>query len=93
MPAPAVVGWLVNGLVAAASSFVLQALFGVGVAMVVNEYALPPIIETLRDQLSTAPQLFVDALVYVRADQAMTIILSAYIVRAGASRVQGLKKR
>lgn len=92
MPAP-VVGWLVAGLVSAAGSMAGQALAGLGIAFVVNEFALPPIIDTLRAQLNGAPAVLVQAISYCGADKAITIILSAYAVRNGAGMVKGIKRR
>lgn len=92
MPVP-LVGWIAAGVASAAGNWAVQALTGLGVALVVNEYALPPIMDELQAQLSGAPALFVQTIIFVGGDKAMGIILSAMIVAAGASRISGVKKK
>lgn len=87
------VKWLMSGAAAAAGSIVVQALTTVGVAAVVNEFALPPMMETLQAQLAGAPLLFVQFITFTGADKAMSIILSAYLVLAGTGRITGMKKK
>jgi ABC-type tungstate transport system substrate-binding protein len=92
MPAPAIVGWLVSGLVSAAGTFFVQALTGVGVAFVINEFGVEPIMQTIQHALDGTPAVLVDMFIYCSGDKAMSTILSALAVAAGTKRIQGVKR-
>lgn len=95
MPLPAL---LVGGLSAAAigafvraffkhalayaGPLVVQALVFLGLSIASQEYVIGPMVADLGASLNGAPEFFVQTVAYVGADQAMTMILSAYAARA-----------
>lgn len=61
---------------------ILQGLLFFGLTFVTQDYAMGPLVAELSARLAGAPAVFVDVFAYVGADRAMTMVLSAYIVRA-----------
>ena len=66
-----------------AGPMLLQAATFFGVAFVTKKYAMQPFVALIQSSLSGAPAMVIKALASVKFDQAVTIILSAYIVAAG----------
>lgn len=60
----------------------LQGLAFLGISMVVADWGIGPIIQQMQQAFSGAPQVFVQIVAYVNGDVAMSMILSAYVVRA-----------
>lgn len=84
MPLPVAVAAGARMLLQYAGPIVVQCLAFLGLSLVVSEYAMPNMLALLASQLQGAPPVFLQALGYVGADQAISIILSAYIVSAAS---------
>lgn len=59
-----------------------KALVFLGITIVVQEFVMAPLIAQMVASMSGAPAAFVQVLGYVGADVAMSMILSAYVIRA-----------
>lgn len=64
----------------------VQVLLFFGLQLATQKFAVGPIVTFIQNALSGAPAIAVQSMAAVRFDQAITIILSAYVTRA-ASRV------
>lgn len=54
----------------------------VGLSLVTQEFAIAPMITALSNSMAGAPAMFVQVFAYVDGDVAMSMILSAYVVRS-----------
>lgn len=95
MSLPALPGtWLISALVEALlrglvyvvtkwlGSWVASALAYFGVSLVSQHFLVGPLLQELAASFSGTDSLFVQVVGYVNADVAMSMILSAYVVRA-----------
>lgn len=89
---PAIIAWLIVALKGAVGQIIVSAMLWIGITWGAAEFVLPNIQQFVLDQVSGAPEVFVQYAGYVGADVAMTMMLSASAIRAGRSALV-LKKR
>ena len=82
----ATLGALFRGLTAWALKWggpiIVNILAFIGLSLVTQEFAMGPMISALSNSMAGAPAVFVQVFAYVGGDVAMSMILSAYTVRA-----------
>lgn len=74
--------YLVGQLLSWIGPMIVSALLYFGLTFVSSEYAIAPLLSAIQAQLSGLPAVGLDVLGFVKADVAISMILSAYITRA-----------
>lgn len=82
-------GWLLRTVVV---SLVARVLIGFGVAAVSYKFAVGPILDGIRSQATGLPADLIQWLGLLRFDVALTIILSAYVIRFAMSAISLVHK-
>lgn len=72
--------------------WVVAALVFLGLQFAVNEFAVGPLLNWIKNLISGAPREIIDWLGYLNLDRYVTMLLSAYAAAAGVSAVKLRRK-
>lgn len=88
----ALVGALSRMFGTKAGQWILSALAFLGIYWAASEFAVGPFLDAVKSSISGAPVEVINTLAYLRVDQYITMVLSAYTVAAAGGALR-MKKR